>query len=68
MTPCDNCGTPHGLHELKRGWTMALYCSARCERNAVSALHAAMPGNRLPHQGYVPDNIAREIQQRWEGA
>ena len=61
---CRFCGN---TGDLKRGWTMALYCSERCERISVSDLHQSMPGTGpLPSLGWVPSHISREISERWE--
>jgi len=62
---CRECGKPG---ELKRGWTHALYCSERCERESVSRLHASMPGGQIPNcSRFIPAHISREISFRWIG-
>lgn len=59
---CIECGKKGGL---KRGWTMAMYCSERCEKAGVSALHSTMPGCGSP---WMPEYIKREIAARWASA
>lgn len=60
---CDRCGR---TGDLKRGWTNAFYCSATCERLAVSFLHGTMPGaGPVPYRGWVPGHIENEIARRW---
>lgn len=62
---CNTCGRSDG--QLKIGWTNAPYCSADCEINAVSRLHASMPGaGPSPRHGWVPYHILVEIRIRWE--
>lgn len=60
---CANCGCES--RSLKRGWTNALYCGESCEKQAVSGLHASMPGGPSPRPGWMPQHIAREIAYRW---
>ena len=61
---CRQCGKT-GVR-LKRGWTMALYCSEHCELSGVAAVHDSMPGGPSPYALWVPDHIRREIRDRWE--
>jgi len=65
LPACSVCGREG---ELKRGWTMALYCSEKCERRAVCRLHERMPGaGRLSYAGWLPSHIATDITARWAG-
>ena len=65
-TSCSFCKSETPEYKMKRGWTNALYCSEQCERNAVSNLHASMPGGPLPHIGWLPHHISVEITNRWK--
>lgn len=64
---CLVCGnTVKG--ELKRGWTMALYCCEEHERKHVSDIHGSMPNTGpSPRPMWIPSHISREISERWEG-
>lgn len=59
---CVECGN----RGLKRGWTMAWYCSEQCERKGVEACHRSMPGGG-GNCVQTPWHTIREIRQRWEG-
>jgi hypothetical protein len=61
VNECRQCGKIG--YGMKRGWTMAMYCSKRCEINGVEELHASMPGCS---GRWMPDHTRREIDQRWE--
>lgn len=60
MSTCIECGKSGGL---RRGWTMALYCSKRCEIKGVSHVHGTMPGCG---SAWLPLHIEREINDRWQ--
>lgn len=60
---CRECGRSACC---KRGWTNSWYCSEQCERSHVSAVHASMPGGRLPRPNWVPHHVGLEISRRWE--
>ena len=62
---CQNCGS--AKQHLKMGWTNCMYCSEECEREHVSAVHGSMPDSGgVPRQGWVPDYVSREINNRWK--
>jgi len=60
---CIECGK---TNNLKRGWTNAWYCSERCEKRGVAALHNSMPGGPSPSPGWIFIHTRREITGRWE--
>lgn len=60
MNKCIQCGN---TRDLRRGWTMAMYCSKRCEVEGVSGVHGSMPGCGKP---WLPLHIEREIDERWK--
>jgi hypothetical protein len=63
MESCRTCGRTDS--PLRQGWTNALYCSSECERAHVSAVHASMPGGKLPRPYWVPHHVGIEIKRRW---